>query len=46
MRRIRRIFTALILVVCLSVGGLYLYASDYYRADAEMIESFLPDASI
>lgn len=46
MRRIRRIFTALILVVCLSVGGLYIYASDYYRADTEMIEAFLSDVSV
>ena len=46
MRRIRRIFIALILAVCLSVGGLYLYASDYYRADAEAIDAFLPEASI
>lgn len=30
----------------MSVGGLYLYASDYYRADAEMIGAFLPEASI
>lgn len=46
MRKIRRIFTALILAVCMSLGGLYLYASDYYRADAEMTEAFLPDVLV
>lgn len=46
MRKIAKILLSVVLILAISFGALYVYASDYYRADAEAIAAFLPDASI
>lgn len=42
----KRILISLLLVISLAFGGFYIYVSDYYRADIESVEAFMPGSDV